>query len=278
VEKERPEPRPRPEPDRDDVRVAVNRCPFCHEDVAAGDATAVVCRACLARHHGGCWSEGGRCGACGGKDALVTVVPATRTRRVVGVAAMVVVALLAAVGLLVVVGAGFAAWTLSKRRDAMEQTRRDAGEQIDVPVRTPASFAELQRDPRAPTVPDGITVLVTDVGGTAYGALVFDRQSMTPESGTFRWWFRRSGKGTFDPQDPEVTTGSAETVGSGGSIQARFGSFRIPWSGGGEGTGYVYADTGLRFHLTTDPPESIDPDDPARIYLDADGRPWKGGR
>lgn len=81
MEKELPA-RPRDEepPARDDVRVAGNRCPYCHDEVAK--EAADVCRDCLARHHGGCWIESGRCGACGSEYVLRPVRPALTAERV----------------------------------------------------------------------------------------------------------------------------------------------------------------------------------------------------
>jgi hypothetical protein len=51
--------------DRDDVRVATNRCPYCHDDVAVHHDDWVACWTCQARHHRACWQESARCGACG---------------------------------------------------------------------------------------------------------------------------------------------------------------------------------------------------------------------
>ena len=51
--------------ERSDVRVAANRCPFCHEDVQLETSEWVACRSCQARHHRDCWSEAGACGSCG---------------------------------------------------------------------------------------------------------------------------------------------------------------------------------------------------------------------
>jgi hypothetical protein len=73
---ERPE--PRDVVPRDDVHVGVNRCPFCHDDVDATDRAALVCQGCLARHHGACWSEAGRCGACKGTTPLAVARPVAR--------------------------------------------------------------------------------------------------------------------------------------------------------------------------------------------------------
>jgi hypothetical protein len=69
--KQPPAPDQEPEPAlRDDVRAAVNRCPFCHDE--ATREASVACQGCLARHHQACWEEGGaRCAACGNTEALV---------------------------------------------------------------------------------------------------------------------------------------------------------------------------------------------------------------
>lgn len=69
----KPAPGPAQAPvERDDVRLlrSPHRCPFCHDQVDAAAQDQVACRGCLARHHGECWREGGRCGACGAKEAL----------------------------------------------------------------------------------------------------------------------------------------------------------------------------------------------------------------
>ncbi len=65
------EPCHEPAPERDDVKVAGNRCPYCHEDVPR--ETADVCRDCLARHHAACWAEAPRCGTCGCTEVMRTV-------------------------------------------------------------------------------------------------------------------------------------------------------------------------------------------------------------
>lgn len=45
------------------------RCPFCHEPVVPTDAKA-ACDRCMSWHHDACWSEHGRCAACGATAAL----------------------------------------------------------------------------------------------------------------------------------------------------------------------------------------------------------------
>ena len=73
VEHQKPR-RPRPEPtehaERADVHVAVNRCPFCHDDVDIDQDDWVSCRSCQARHHAACWQESGCCSSCGGDRYL----------------------------------------------------------------------------------------------------------------------------------------------------------------------------------------------------------------
>jgi hypothetical protein len=73
-----PERDPEHAPDRDDVRVDGSpvRCPFCHESVDVGQDDWVACAGCLARHHGECWTEGGRCGACKATEPLRRDAPA----------------------------------------------------------------------------------------------------------------------------------------------------------------------------------------------------------
>lgn len=60
------------------ARSSPHRCPFCHEDCAADEAT--VCQDCLARQHTGCWDEAGRCGACGSERALSPTGERPRSR------------------------------------------------------------------------------------------------------------------------------------------------------------------------------------------------------
>src|SRR5688500_8420156 len=49
--------------------VGPQHCPFCRERVE-GDP-GVACTACLARHHASCWTEHGKCAACGNRSRLV---------------------------------------------------------------------------------------------------------------------------------------------------------------------------------------------------------------
>ncbi len=54
------------------LRVAQSavRCPWCHADIAVSADDWVACRACMARHHAGCWDGYARCASCGAKDRL----------------------------------------------------------------------------------------------------------------------------------------------------------------------------------------------------------------
>lgn len=65
------------------VRVAGNRCPFCHDDVLS--TGSVACQECLARHHSACWDEGQECSACGATVKLAAgeeaVLPAKTKRK-----------------------------------------------------------------------------------------------------------------------------------------------------------------------------------------------------
>lgn len=69
----------REKPVKETVEVAQSptRCPYCHEGCAPEDPRAIVCQACLSRHHDGCWREGGaRCASCGKARALQVAAPA----------------------------------------------------------------------------------------------------------------------------------------------------------------------------------------------------------
>jgi hypothetical protein len=58
-----------------DVRAEASpvRCPFCHDGVDVEQDAWRACEKCLARHHGACWDEAGRCSACGSSAALARV-------------------------------------------------------------------------------------------------------------------------------------------------------------------------------------------------------------
>lgn len=65
-----------PPTERDDVHLAANRCPFCHDD--ARHSPSAACERCLARHHPACWDEAGRCSSCGHTIALERREPHAR--------------------------------------------------------------------------------------------------------------------------------------------------------------------------------------------------------
>ena len=56
---------------RDDVQLAANRCPYCHERVEVDAADWTSCRTCQARHHEACCDEAGVCSSCGAGERLV---------------------------------------------------------------------------------------------------------------------------------------------------------------------------------------------------------------
>ena len=58
---------PDPEPvERDDVHVATNRCPYCHDNIVQGEVR-LGCPHCMAWSHKACWEEGdAQCSSCGG--------------------------------------------------------------------------------------------------------------------------------------------------------------------------------------------------------------------
>jgi len=64
---------PQPPPERDDVKLAVSRCPYCRDDVAAEGSA--VCEGCLTRHHPACWDEAARCSSCGSTSRLQRAQP-----------------------------------------------------------------------------------------------------------------------------------------------------------------------------------------------------------
>jgi hypothetical protein len=67
--------------ERDDVQLTVNRCPFCHTNVAQ-DTAQVVCKGCLARHHTACWDESHECSACGhGLRMAADTTPRAQSRK-----------------------------------------------------------------------------------------------------------------------------------------------------------------------------------------------------
>lgn len=72
--------------------VAAPRCPFCHEEVTAGEARE-WCEGCRARSHAACWREQEGCAACGADVSLAAteLASAQRARAIVLVLLVVVV-------------------------------------------------------------------------------------------------------------------------------------------------------------------------------------------
>jgi hypothetical protein len=258
-EKERlPPPRTVPLSGRDDVLVTVNRCPFCHDDVGAGDRSAVACRRCLARHHTACWNEAGHCSACRGTERLAPEIVRRRPRAFFALRLTIIA--LALVGLLTLSLIGYLVFLAPH------------GAFIEPAGSTPPVAAEAS-EYRARRVPIGRTVLVTD--GRHYGAIVFERQAQFPEHAKFRYYLRREGRGTLDRRDPKVEWGRGETKEvSPTQLRVQFGPFDFQWSVATPGWGYVYAGKSARFHLTEEPPENVDPTHPSLVYHDDEGNPF----
>lgn len=64
--------------EREDVQLAVNRCPFCHDRIEVDAPGWTSCRSCQARHHDACWGERPGCSSCGGLHRLVPAEPRRR--------------------------------------------------------------------------------------------------------------------------------------------------------------------------------------------------------
>jgi hypothetical protein len=92
------------------LSVALNRCPFCHDDLSAESAGWVACRKCLARHHRDCWLEAGRCSACGSVERV------ERSRR-----KALVVGLVVLLGCGVILGAVVRKWSGERPRGSAEE-------------------------------------------------------------------------------------------------------------------------------------------------------------
>ena len=81
-------------------------------------------------------------------------------------------------------------------------------------------------------LPDGAHVLVRK--GDDYGGFVLLDQKMQPEACDYRWWYRTDGGTKFDST---VNYGTSNT---GNAIQIEFGPFKLSWSMGGKGSGWLY--------------------------------------
>ena len=120
-EKPRPPAANDPTPaEREDVHVAANRCPFCHDDVQATALDGVVCAQCLTRHHDACWKEAAKCSSCGHAQQFGRL-PESKAGRALptGLLGKAIMVAVLAVTLLVTVGV---------RRAAQERERAIAAE------------------------------------------------------------------------------------------------------------------------------------------------------
>ncbi|MCO5169052.1 MAG: hypothetical protein M9894_22140 [Planctomycetes bacterium] len=142
---EKPQPPRAPEPEsRDDVVVARNRCPFCHDDVPATASDGVVCAACLARHHEACWGEAGRCAACRHGERLrrePTGARAPTSRR----GTLLALTLAASAALLLLGGVGTTYWLYAR---AVRERRAEEARAVEERVRAEAEWAAAERSRR----------------------------------------------------------------------------------------------------------------------------------
>lgn len=83
-------------------------------------------------------------------------------------------------------------------------------------------------------IPDGNIILVKD--GNTYGAFILKNQRMDPETTDFTWYLRSDGKGSLDPADKAVSSGSVSKT----KQLIEFGSFQVEWSVSTNGSGYIY--------------------------------------
>jgi hypothetical protein len=94
-------------------------------------------------------------------------------------------------------------------------------------------------DTNAESVRDGRLVLLRK--GTVYGAVVLQNQNTAPETASYTWVLMPAGVGSIDPSAKDAKTGKGETgVMNGREQPIAFGPFKIYWSGGGKGNGWIY--------------------------------------
>ncbi len=92
----------------------------------------------------------------------------------------------------------------------------------------------------AVSVRDGTVILLRR--GNVFGAFVIGGQTSKPEQCSYQWVLMPPGVTEIDPKGKGAKTGK----GKAGRIKARgeepiaFGPFKIYWSGGGKGSGWVY--------------------------------------
>lgn len=143
-------------PERDDVQLTVNRCPFCHTNVAQ-DTAQVVCKGCLARHHTACWDESHECSACGHALRMADTTTLAQPRKRLDYSWLA----LAAGGLAIVLTLGvFISRNSELRAEAhavkARQMADEANEDLDDVIDSLTSMVgvkvirELAKDPSAP--------------------------------------------------------------------------------------------------------------------------------
>ena len=87
-------------------------------------------------------------------------------------------------------------------------------------------------------ISDGTIILVKK--GDIYGAFKLYDQKSSPESASFKWWYRKDGKGKFIDEAKAKRGDSKTQLKSGKSYTINFGPFNIAWSIASTGKGYVY--------------------------------------
>jgi hypothetical protein len=89
-------------------------------------------------------------------------------------------------------------------------------------------------------IPDGRVVLVTN--GAEIGAFILTRQAVIQSGGracgsmSYTWYLRKAGQGSLDPTNSSVHSGWVNHA----TNAVKFGTFNIPWSMCGQGSGWVY--------------------------------------
>jgi hypothetical protein len=90
-------------------------------------------------------------------------------------------------------------------------------------------------------VPDGFIILVRR--GDTFGCFIPRNQGAKGESLEYDWYYRSDGKGSLNPDDPNVHSGHAFAgpyVLGAGLVRVTFGPFDMELSGSDPGWGYVY--------------------------------------
>lgn len=128
-------------------RVERSRCPFCREDVLSTQDVA-ACEACLARHHGACWTESRACASCGHVVALTRGAARTGGRRKLALLVVVVAAaLLGVLGVRLQLEANQDRAFAERRRQlqAASELAADATERSEAATRLAQDLARAER-------------------------------------------------------------------------------------------------------------------------------------